>query len=452
VATTVHPEAPIEVALLGASFGTANLGVSALATGSVSAVLTAFPGAKVILVDYAREASERTIRVGETSVEVETLNIRFSKKLYLGNNIAALLLLAILSRIAPKWLADRIISSNSTLRRLSSTSMALSLAGGDSFSDIYGFVRLLYVSLPQLLILFLKRPLILLPQTLGPFEGRGARILARTIMNRAAAVYARDRESLRYASSELGVVPALLRFSYDMALAMDPVQPERDCGTSFSGKSSGKTLVGFNVSGLLTMGGYTRNNMFGLGSDYAGIVKRLVSVLLEDPTVHVLLYSHVFGGDENDCVACKELYEQLPPDFQQRVKIVPATDDPQKIKWQIGRCDFFIGSRMHACIAALSQSVPAVSLAYSRKFAGVFESLGVEQLVIDLKTRSPDQVIQTVLELFRQRGQLHSELERTMPALISTVRHMFVPSGEKLDGNDPVERGPSRVPQAAVAN
>ena len=46
----------------------------------------------------------------------------------------------------------------------------------------------------------------------------------------------------------------------------------------------------------------------------------------------------------------------------------------------IGQCDFFIGSRMHACIAALSQGVPCVGVAYSMKFAGVFDTVGMERM------------------------------------------------------------------------
>jgi len=36
---------------------------------------------------------------------------------------------------------------------------------------------------------------------------------------------------------------------------------------------------------------------------------------------------------------------------------------PSETKFLIGHCDFFVGARMHACIAAVSQYVPAVTLA-----------------------------------------------------------------------------------------
>ena len=46
-------------------------------------------------------------------------------------------------------------------------------------------------------------------------------------------------------------------------------------------------------------------------------------------------------------------------------------------KSHISGMDFFIGSRMHACIAAYSSGVPVFPLGYSRKFTGLFaEKLG----------------------------------------------------------------------------
>ena len=46
---------------------------------------------------------------------------------------------------------------------------------------------------------------------------------------------------------------------------------------------------------------------------------------------------------------------------------------------------------MHACIAALSQTVPAVAIAYSRKFLGVMETIGVEDIVVDPQCMTADE-------------------------------------------------------------
>jgi polysaccharide pyruvyl transferase WcaK-like protein len=44
-------------------------------------------------------------------------------------------------------------------------------------------------------------------------------------------------------------------------------------------------------------------------------------------------------------------------------------------KWLISRCECFVGARTHATIAAFSSGVPTLSLAYSRKAAGLNKDL-----------------------------------------------------------------------------
>ena len=54
-----------------------------------------------------------------------------------------------------------------------------------------------------------------------------------------------------------------------------------------------------------------------------------------------------------------------------------------EVKWVISNCDHFCGTRMHACIAAISQGIPTSAIAYSGKTEGVFASVGCESYVID---------------------------------------------------------------------
>jgi polysaccharide pyruvyl transferase WcaK-like protein len=51
---------------------------------------------------------------------------------------------------------------------------------------------------------------------------------------------------------------------------------------------------------------------------------------------------------------------------------------------------------MHACIGALSQGIPAIGVSYSRKFAGVFETFGVEALVFDTARCSEHDLLRLV--------------------------------------------------------
>jgi polysaccharide pyruvyl transferase WcaK-like protein len=136
-------------------------------------------------------------------------------------------------------------------------------------------------------------------------------------------------------------------------------------------------------------------------------------LLLDEHAGEVWLIPHTFaetGGVESDPAASHQLRDSLPATLRSRVRIVTREYNQHEMKGVIGQCDFFIGSRMHACIAALSQGVPCVGVAYSMKFAGVFESVGAGGWVVDGREVGNEEAVARILELYRQRDALRGPL------------------------------------------
>src|SRR5215467_10760818 len=167
----IPAEECVSICLLGASFETSNMGVSALTAGAVKCFLHRWPAAKVFLLDYSKTGLTYHLEFQGRKICLPLVNMRFSKKFYLRNNIAFLICLALVSRCIPlRKIQQKLTLANECLRRIQEADLVTSLAGGDSFSDIYGLARLLYVALPQLLVLSMRKPLVQLPQTIGPFK------------------------------------------------------------------------------------------------------------------------------------------------------------------------------------------------------------------------------------------------------------------------------------------
>jgi polysaccharide pyruvyl transferase WcaK-like protein len=82
---------------------------------------------------------------------------------------------------------------------------------------------------------------------------------------------------------------------------------------------------------------------------------------------------------------------------------------------------------MHACIAALSQSVPAVCLAYSRKFIGVMESVGCGELVADMCSLDNDEILASIRRTFDSRVRVRDYLQKRMPEVKDGVVKLFSP-------------------------
>lgn len=411
-----HPQC---FTIMGATRNTDNYGVRVLLSSASDAITRAFPRARLYALDYGprpelwRERSPRGPRA------IPLVNLRFSWRIHLPNNVFRLLMLVLLTRLLPASVRHRIWDNNPWLRRARSADAHFSIAGGDSFSDIYGLRRFLYVTLPQLLVLFMGRPLVQLPQTYGPFRSSLARAVARFILRRSAYVFSRDEQGVRTIKGLLGEAAPGVHVVPDLGLAMEPSPTPLD--PDFSSASAGALpLVGFNVSSLLYMGGYDRANMFGLRDAFPALVDTILHELTRDSRVNVVLVPHVCGDAESvedETRLCRRIADEYRQKHGRTLLCLDGALDHRQIKHAIGRCDMFLGARMHACIAAVSQAVPSVCLAYSGKFEGVMAPLGEGAVVVDLRSAPAETILATVRSVFSQRAPLRDSLTARLKTL-----------------------------------
>jgi polysaccharide pyruvyl transferase WcaK-like protein len=191
----------------------------------------------------------------------------------------------------------------------------------------------------------------------------------------------------------------------------------------------GQLVVGLNASGLLARGGYTGRNMFGLRENYNQLVARLIERLVERHHALVLLVPHTFGppGSEADAPVCRQLYEEFACRFPGRVGWLAAEHAHDEIRHVIGRCDFFVGSRMHACIAALSQGVPTVAIAYSDKFRQALAPLDDGVTILDARSLGLGDILEGVAKALAERSHARGILDSRLPASRREVLDLFAP-------------------------
>lgn len=423
----------MKICLLGASFDTGNMGVNALAESSIKIILNRWPEAEIVLLGSGLTPQEQNLSVLDRQVVLKTLPIRFSKNLFLPYHFLKFAAYALLVKILPgRRLKKSVTERNPYFKLLSQTDFVADITGGDSFSDIYGFRRFFLGFLCKWLVIFLGKKLVLLPQTYGPFKKTITRMMARYILNRASIVYCRDRPAVEYLKTLLGTNHAdgKVRFAPDVAFILDARAPEHfDSGSLLPARTEKSIVVGVNISGLLFNGGYTQDNMFGLKTSYADLMKAVIEKLLMSENVIILLIPHVFPPAdlmvESDAIACSRIYEGLHPKYPGKIFLVENQYSQGEIKYIIGLCDFFIGARMHTCIAAMSQNIPTVGIAYSKKFEGVFESIGLADCVADIRCCPEDELLEKISSAFQRMDQIRESLRETVPRAQSEVLGIF---------------------------
>lgn len=273
----------------------------------------------------------------------------------------------------------------------------LDISAGDSFADIYGVKRFMFNALSKLAVLLARRPLINSPQTIGPFKLPWPRRVATWLMKRSTAVITRDGMSTAYAQS-LGV-PNVIEAT-DVAMRLPYKKGQHQKG--------GKLKVGFNVNGLLFGDHIAQDKMITLASDYVELCRALTRHFVNRSDCELHLVSHVVGGSTDDYVSSEQLAKEFPGAI-----LVPRFPDPSSAKSYISGLDYFFGSRMHACIAAFSSGVPVVPIAYSRKFAGLFSSLGYDATV-DCTNMTADAILAAVVAGFERRAELSAQITKSL--------------------------------------
>ena len=383
------------IVLAGAAPDTGNHGVTALAQSLILGL--AERGVDHVTVfDHGHDINP--VAGDTTSTTLNTLAFKAGKRVYQGANMHQARLKQLMGLSSP------------ALRAMMAADAVVDVSGGDSFTDLYGPARFDQITLPKLMALDAGVPLILLPQTFGPFQFKRSRRIARHILTGCKLAFARDMASLEYLRELLGpdFDENRHRLGVDLAFGLPSKEPTSriEQGT-----------VGINVSGLLWNRSSEARSQFVLACDYKSVLHQLATTILQDQSAKIHLVPHVTpsGGSESDLCACRAFKDQLPTEFQQRVSIEEIANTPSKLKGVIEQTAWFTGARMHATIAALSTATPVSNMAYSRKAAGVFDCCGVGAQVHDMRHFTTEQMAERLLADYDYRHQQGALLRSQLP-------------------------------------
>lgn len=395
---------------------TGNLGVSALGISILTGIAQRDPDPRITLFDFRPGSEQATLTWPSGQLHYVRRGAYRSRRFHRPENLRSMYLAA---RLAPV--------TNPTIRSLDRTDLVLDITGGDSFTDLYGPRRFVLATMPKRIVLRRGRPLHLLPQTYGPFSTPETRRLAARIVAGARTAWARDQHSYDALRELAGdhLDPHRHRLGVDVAFLLPAIPPSPEVKAHLGLDAESPTVIGVNVSGLLTNEPDLARARFRLKGDYLAAMTALVERFVEQTDATILLVPHVKGSQPHDAddTACARLAASL--DVPERVRQLPAGLDAMQTKGVIGRCDWFVGARMHATIAALSQQIPAVGVAYSDKFAGVFASCGVGDQVVDARATTTGELVDAIWERWERRTTAQQALRNQLPAVLAQADQQF---------------------------
>jgi colanic acid/amylovoran biosynthesis protein len=215
--------------------------------------------------------------------------------------------------------------------------------------------------------LSLGKPIVLFAQSIGPFWKPDSIRRIRDVLGRVSLILVRDAVSQHYLA-DCGIAREKIHHTGDAAflwrrLARDLFRPNhgpvRSVALSFRSWPLGDQMEVENT-----------------------VVKaeQLCRHLLADPNRSLIFLSTCQGvaGYVDDSLLGLRIVERLPEDLRHRCRVDRARYAPRELMHKYGKCDAFIGMRLHGCILSMLAGTPALGLGYEEKTREVFHQLELE--------------------------------------------------------------------------
>lgn len=239
------------------------------------------------------------------------------------------------------------------------------ILGGDDISEYY--VNNIFLEILQYWYWSLFSPVILLGQSIGPFNLKRNKLVAKYFLNRITII-ARDGWTRKYLLTEFRLNKNVYQGA-DLAFKKLPLQNKISIKTevlSTYGLEQDKycTIV---ISGI--QGKYYTNDKDKFFSAYEKIIRSILNKY--NDIQKVCLLAHTFPPHGNESRMIEEFLAGFSEEERLRLVTVTSKINPIRSRFILGSGLFTITGRMHAAISTFQMGKPAISLSYSAKYQGV---------------------------------------------------------------------------------
>jgi colanic acid/amylovoran biosynthesis protein len=326
----------------------------------------------------------------------------------------------------PRVFADR--RKHGLLRAFAAADLVLACGGGyiyaagpgDGLSGWFGFMLSGCV-----LALLMGKPLVLLPQSIGPLHDDFQRRAVRWVGRRARLTCVRERRSLDLLQ-QLGCAQRALRLP-DMAFGAPSGTAPALALLDHAGQLA--TPHAFRV-GMTVLNWSGQSFTFTRQEAYEDAMLGCIDTLTTRGGV-IVLFAQCCGPSvsEDDRPVGARLRARAA--MPERVFLIEEPLPPPVLQAAYGQMDYFIGTRMHSVILALNAGVPALAIGYLHKTSGVLEELGMADRCYDINTL-------TAAELIGGFERLHNAgtapgvapyLDRARRAKLALAQLLWMPAG-----------------------
>jgi polysaccharide pyruvyl transferase WcaK-like protein len=248
-----------------------------------------------------------------------------------------------------------------------------------------------------------QKPIVLFPNSIGPFRTLLGRALAKLALGNCSALLVRDATSFDIARRLALGSPASRMLTYDTALLFTPDGARHH--RAF--EASGKPVLG------VAPGVYSYSITRAQVRHYVAAHAAALDDAIEQLGVHVVFLPHYISGFQNDDLAiCNAIIRRMK--HGRAVELIEVAT-VSEFKRLLDQTDVVVSSKMHPAVLAVSGQVPTVCIAYDHKQTSFFERLDMADCLLDIRDVSPRTLAAKIAHVWTDRDRLAAGLAERIP-------------------------------------
>lgn len=305
--------------------------------------------------------------------------------------------------VLPRPLSRRIAPGRRFIRLVEESDVVVSKGGGFLLDRGTSYPVPIHL-VPIAIAVRLGTPVVIYAQTVGPFDRRFARWVARAVLRRVALVLVRDEYSMDYVTRVLKVPAGRVHLTGDEAFRLASLAG-RDPEPPRPGQAGGEYSVGFTLVAPRSGGFPGERAHDAYLRAVSSTVERLCAAGADGPRVReVTFIPHLESGALSDRLLAGEVRRRVGE--AGRVRVLDPSH-PLEIIRAMREMDVMVCTRMHSVIFAIVAGVPFVAISYLPKTDSLLERLGLAQWSIPLAEllERPDESAERLCRMARELAE-----------------------------------------------
>lgn len=291
--------------------------------------------------------------------------------------------------------------------------IVISAPGGPYIGDIYykhEFLHWLFIYLGYLY----KKPLLLYATSCGPFSIKPMNLIRRHIYGKFSILCVREAISKLYLERLIGKEKPIY-LSADSALQDNILPYQREnyfCGKKNNYKD--RFIVSVSANNYSFPG---ESNPQELKEIYKKTLIDIIVYLSKKRLAYFMFFPQLYGQSHSDVPFLKSLGEDLPKSIDWEI-VDPFLDSDMQRRI-MGMANFYISSRYHPQIFAVSHGIPGICFYYEHKMKGFMNSLGFEDHCFDIRHLCAEKIEITVDLILSDTDKISSTIKKNVNELVA---------------------------------